>query len=71
MTRLDRVVARLRALPPEELDLLLAEIEFLMDPPCGHAMLSEEEWAELKRQLDQEEAEFIALEEAGAAMRTA
>ena len=34
-------------------------------------MLSEEEWAELKRQLDQEEAEFIALQEASGAMRTA
>jgi hypothetical protein len=70
MTKLDRVMARLRALPSDELDQLLAEIEFLMDAPSAKAMLTDEEWAELKRQLDQEEAEFIAQEQVLAAMRT-
>jgi hypothetical protein len=70
MTKLDRVMARLRALPPDELDQLLAEIEFLMDAPSANAMLTDEEWAELKRQLDQEEAEFVAQEHVVAAMRT-
>jgi hypothetical protein len=70
MTKLDRVMARLRALPSDELDQLLAEIEFLMDAPSAKTMLTDEEWAELKRQLDQEEAEFIAQEQVLAAMRT-
>lgn len=58
MTKLDRVLARIKELPPERQEWVAVEIEFLLDD-LSESALSEEQWTEVEAGLAREDADEI------------
>ena len=61
MSKLDLLMERVRALPQSEQDMLADELERLLDDP-GSA-LTPEQWAEVERELDENDGVAIANED--------
>jgi hypothetical protein len=60
MTKLDLVLARLKQLPPDRQEMIAVEIEFLLDHDGEEgSLLTDEQWAEVKAELANEDTEEI------------
>jgi hypothetical protein len=58
MTKLERVMERIRQLPPEEQETLAAEIEFRLEQEERGSVLTDEQWAEIEPTLDDDDEEI-------------
>jgi hypothetical protein len=53
MTKLDLALARIKKLPPERQEAVAVQIDWLLDEEeRGGSLLSDEEWAEIEKTLD-------------------
>jgi hypothetical protein len=59
MTKLDLVLARIKQLSPERQEYIAVEIEFMLDHDDGESRLTDEQWAEVKAELANEDADEI------------
>ncbi|MEJ0060563.1 MAG: hypothetical protein WDM79_13750 [Terricaulis sp.] len=59
MTKLELAIERIRNLPPEQQEYVLANIEVLLDDPThGESLFTDEEWADILPTLDEDREEI-------------
>lgn len=62
MTKLDLVLARLSRLPPDRQEAVAVQLEWLIDDEeSGEALLTDEQWAEVKRRIAEEDGTLIQI----------
>lgn len=59
MTKLDAVLERIKALPPDRQEWIAVEIEFMLNHDFGESALTDAQWAEVEADLANEDAEEI------------
>lgn len=62
MTKLDLVLERIRKLPQERQDAIAAEMELMLDHD-GESLLTDEQWADLRLRMDQDQGPPIPHED--------
>ena len=68
MSKLDLIIDRLRALPPEEQDVWAEEIELMID--AAESALTPEQWAEVDAALKEPDGELLRHAEVTAELTT-
>lgn len=64
MTKLDLALARIARLPPDRQEAIAAELEFLLDgEESGESLLTDEQWAEVQRRLQDVNDPLLSHEE--------
>lgn len=61
MTKLEAIIERLRGLSADEQEALALEIEFLLDG--GESVLTDEQWAEVEREIAEDDGAGIPHEQ--------
>ena len=64
MTKLDLALARIARLPPDRQEAIAVQLEWMLeDEEAGESRLTDEQWAEVERRLNDETEECIPHED--------
>ncbi len=69
MSRLESVIAMLRALPEGEQEAWALQIESVLQHQAGESVLTDEQWAEVEREIAEDDGTGIPHEEVMADMK--
>lgn len=69
MNKLDAVLSRVRALPSERQEAIAFELDLLLRDELGEGMLTDDQWADLRRRAAEDQGDPIPHEDVVAEFR--